>query len=431
MEFFAARSTKQTIPIHVVTKADLSEWLAYADAETQAWVQSNEFRAEPGANVLLPGPKGSLRGVLLGISDHPTPWEFAALPKTLPTGRYMVPDGLASHRAYPAALGWALGSYTFDRFKSTKSERRATLVWPGVDRAEITRLAEAIFLARDLINTPAGDLGPAELASAARKTAKPFEAKVTVIKGAQLLQKGYPAVHAVGRASSRAPCLIDLRWGRPRDPKLTLVGKGVVFDSGGLDLKPSGGMLLMKKDMGGAAIVLGLAHAVMAANWRVRLRVLIPAVENAVSGDSFRPLDVLNTRKGLTVEVGNTDAEGRLILCDALAEADQEKPDVLLDIATLTGAARVALGTEVPALFSNDDGLAHNLLSGSDEAKDPLWRMPLHQEYRRHLESKVADISNTGSSRFGGAITAALFLESFVSSKHDVGARRRDGLEQR
>ncbi len=415
VEFFAARATKSTIPIHIVSKEDIEGWLAYQDNEIERWVRSQAFSGEPGAYVLLPDENGSVGGVVLGIASSVKPWNFAGLPNSLPPGRYMLPDGLEPSVAEAAALGWALGCYVFDQFKSEKKERKVSLVWPDVDRAKVSRLVSGIFLARDLINTPAGDLGPAELAAAARKVGRGFGAKTTVVRGAQLVEKGYPAVHAVGRASSRPPHLIDLRWGRPKDPKLTLVGKGVVFDSGGLDLKPSNGMLLMKKDMGGAAIVLGLAQAIMAASWRVRLRVLIPAVENAVSGDSFRPLDVLPTRKGLTVEVGNTDAEGRLILCDALAEADAEGPEVLLDVATLTGAARVALGTEVPVLFSNDDALASALLSGAAASQDPLWRLPLHQEYRRHLDSKVADISSTGSNRFGGAIIAALFLQAFVT----------------
>ncbi|MEM7675300.1 MAG: leucyl aminopeptidase family protein [Myxococcota bacterium] len=417
MDFFAARSTKQTVPIHVVTKEGFGEWLKYQESPTQAWLKSQSFSPEPGRSVLLPGPKGQLKGILLGVDNPATPWCFAGLPAVLPPGRYMLPDGLESDFARAAALGWALGSYRFQQFKSNKTDIQVVLVWPDIDRAEVTRLVESIFLVRDMINTPAGDLGPQELAATAKKVGRQHDAKTTIIKGAQLLEKGYPAVHAVGRASSRPPCLVDIRWGRPRDPKLTLVGKGVVFDSGGLDLKPSSGMLLMKKDMGGSAIALGLAHAIMAAKWRVRLRVLLPAVENAVSGDSFRPLDVLPTRKGLTVEVGNTDAEGRLIMCDALAEGDQESPEVLVDVATLTGAARIALGTEVPVLFSNDDGLAEDILAGGDQEGDPLWRLPLYAPYRRHLDSKVADISSTGQTRFGGAIIAALFLQSFVNAQ--------------
>lgn len=416
MDFFAARSTRQTVPVHVVSKEGLEPWLAEQEAPTQMWVESVGFKADPGSVVVLPAEDGQIRGVVVGVSDPATPWDFSSLVGQLPEGRYQLQEGLSDATLTAATLGWALGNYRFDQFKSSSAKKNVVLVWPSVDRDPVTGQIEGIFLARDLINTPAGDLGPTELAAEARKVSKTHGAKITVIRGTQLLDKGYPAVHAVGRASSRAPCLIDLRWGRARDPKLTLVGKGVVFDSGGLDLKPSSGMLLMKKDMGGAAIVLGLAHAIMTAEWRVRLRVLIPAVENAVSGDSFRPLDVIKTRKGLTVEVGNTDAEGRLILCDALAEADSESPDVLLDMATLTGAARVALGPEVPVLFSNHDGLAEDLLKGGEAADDPLWRLPLHQDYRRHLESKVADLSSTGTGRFGGAILAALFLESFVDA---------------
>jgi len=266
---------------------------------------------------------------------------------------------------------------------------------------------------RDLINTPAGDLGPAELATAARKLAKAHGGRLSVIAGDALLKRNYPAIHAVGRASAKAPRLIDLRWGR-RGPKVTLVGKGVCFDSGGLDLKSAAGMKLMKKDMGGAAHVLGLASMVMAAGLPLRLRVLVPAVENSVSGDAFRPLDVLETRKGLTVEVGNTDAEGRLVLCDALAESSREKPDLLIDFATLTGAARVALGTGLPALFCNDEALAGTLLGHGLARHDPLWRLPLHRPYRASLDSPVADLNNISDGPYGGAITAALFLEAFV-----------------
>jgi leucyl aminopeptidase len=288
-------------------------------------------------------------------------------------------------------------------------------VWPdAADRAAVQRTAEAIYLVRDLINLPANDLGPAELADAAEKLARRHKAKCRVIVGDELIEAGYPAIHAVGRASVRAPRLIDLTWGRKSHSKVTIVGKGVCFDSGGLDIKPSSGMLLMKKDMGGAAHALGLAHMIMAAGLPVRLRVLVPAVENMVSGDAFRPLDVLRTRKGLTVEVGNTDAEGRLILCDALAEACREKPALLVDFSTLTGAARVALGPDIPAMFSNDDALADDLAAAGRAVSDPVWRLPLHQPYRKGLDSKVADIGNVASGGFAGAIVAGLFLEAFV-----------------
>ncbi len=274
--------------------------------------------------------------------------------------------------------------------------------------------AEAIGLVRDLVNTPAADMGPAQLAEAARDLAKRHRGKCTVLVGDTLLKRNYPAVHAVGRAAAEEPRLIDLRWGS-KGPKVTLVGKGVCFDSGGLDLKPAAGMKLMKKDMGCAAHVLGLASLIMAEKLPLQLRVLVPAVENAVSGNAFRPLDVLQTRKGLTVEVGNTDAEGRLVLCDALAEADSEKPDLLIDFATLTGAARVALGPDLPAMFCNDDKLAGLILRHGAVEGDPVWRLPLHKGYRPGLESKVADLNNISNSPYGGAITAALFLENFVS----------------
>ena len=346
-----------------------------------------------------------------------SPWPYAALPTKLPRGVYQLEGGLEDSEAAWLALGWALGTYVFDRYKKRRREP-AVLVWPpSVDRAEITRLVEAVFLARDLVNTPAGDLGPAELAQAARKLAGRHEGRCTVIRGDQLLKAGYPAVHAVGRAAQRPPCLIDLTWGKRNHPKVTLVGKGVVFDSGGLDLKPASGMLLMKKDMGGAAMVLAIASAVMDRRLPVRLRVLIPAVENAVSGNAFRPLDVLQTRKGLTVEVGNTDAEGRLILCDALEEASREDPALIVDFATLTGAARVALGTDVPAVFSNDEALAADLLTAAETTADPLWRLPLVASYAKQLDSKVADLCNVSDSQYGGAITAALFLSRFVGSR--------------
>ena len=351
---------------------------------------------------------------MLVIGEDEPIWSFAGLPAALPPAVYRLGQGLKPSAATRAALGWALGCYAFARYKNN-SRDYARLVWPGsADRDLVTHTAEAIALVRDLVNTPANDMGPVQLAEAARTLAKAHRGKCTVIVGDTLLKRNYPAVHAVGRASSEEPRLIDLRWGS-RGPKVTLVGKGVCFDSGGLDLKPAAGMKLMKKDMGGAAHVLGLASLIMAQKLPLRLRVLIPAVENAVSGNAFRPLDVLQTRKGLTVEVGNTDAEGRIILCDALAEADSENPDVVIDFATLTGAARVALGPDLPALFCNDDKLAGLILRSAASEGDPVWRLPLHKGYRQGLDSKVADLANISNSPFGGAITAALFLEQFVS----------------
>jgi leucyl aminopeptidase len=289
------------------------------------------------------------------------------------------------------------------------------LIWPNAcDQAAVQSAAEATFLVRDLINTPASDMGPAELVAAVEAEGRRFAARCTVIEGEDLLTRNYPAIHAVGRASPRAPRLVDLVWGDDAWPRVTLVGKGVCFDSGGLDIKPSSAMKLMKKDMGGAAIMLGLARMVMAAGLKVRLRLLIPAVENSISGNAMRPLDVVATRRGLSVEIGNTDAEGRVILADALAEAASEKPSLLLDAATLTGAARVALGTELPALFANDDALAEAILSSGRDSLDPLWRLPLWAPYRRHLKGKTADLNNAPDLPSAGAITAALFLAEFV-----------------
>ena len=290
------------------------------------------------------------------------------------------------------------------------------MVWPEeADRAEVERLAGAVFLARDMINTPAEDMGPEHLARVASEVADAHRATLNVIVGDELLRENYPTIHLVGRASERAPRLIDLRWGDESAPKLTLVGKGVCFDTGGLDLKPREAMLEMKKDMGGAAIVLGLADALMSAGARVRLRVLIAAVENAVSGNAVRPRDIVRTRSGKTVEIGNTDAEGRLILCDALSEADRERPDLLIDCATLTGAARVALGPQLQAMYCDDDAVAQGLLEAGTRAEDPLWRMPLWCPYRKELESKCADLNNVAKNTFAGSIVAALYLSEFVS----------------
>jgi len=408
-----------TVALTPVTKAGLPDWLAAQPAAVAAWVKAVGFAGDAGSTAFLPGADGAVSRVLVGVSATDDLWAFAGLPSALPAGSYRIEADLDRRAATRVALGWALGSYRFGRYKKAdpaKPEKGfAGLVWPAeADRGEVERAATATFLVRDLVNTPACDLGPAELADAARELAEEFEAGFDVIVGDDLLDRDYPAVHAVGRASPRAPRLIDLRWGNPAHPKVTIVGKGVCFDSGGLDLKPSSGMLMMKKDMGGAAHALALGRMVMMAGLPVRLRVLVPAVENVVSGDSFKPMDVLKTRKGLTVEVGNTDAEGRLILCDALAEADSEKPDLLIDFATLTGAARVALGPELPALLCNDDALAADLQAAGTEVDDPMWRLPLWASYRKGLDSKVADINNVTTHGFAGAITAGLFLQEFV-----------------
>jgi leucyl aminopeptidase len=407
------------LPLHPVAKPALADWLGNLPAHQRAWAERAGFKAEPGATLLLPDPAGGLAGIALGVepADHADRglWSYAGLPDGLPPGVWRIAAPLDRDAATHAALGWALGSYGFTRYKARKGEL-ASLVWPeAADRGHVLRAAAATALARDLINTPAGDLGPAELAAAARGVAERHGAELTVTVGDDLLAKNYPAVHAVGRASTKPPCLIDLRWGSPGDPKVTLVGKGVCFDSGGLDIKPSTGMKLMKKDMGGAATVLALAAMVMGAALKVRLRLMIPAVENMIAGNAFHPLDILATRKGLTVEVGNTDAEGRLILCDALTEADTEQPRLLIDCATLTGAARVALGPELPVAFTRHDALYDALARHGAATADPVWRLPLWPGYRRLLDTKTADLSSTGDSPHAGAITAALFLAEFVS----------------
>jgi len=348
------------------------------------------------------------------------PWHTAGLPDRLPAGNWQIANPLPAGAATLAAFGWAHGSYRFDRYRtSPRTVNVARLVPPATaDMSYVLSAADATAMARDLINTPAGDLDPAGLAARAMQVAAQLGAQATEVTGKTLAER-FPAIHAVGRAAASPPRLIDLHWGDETDPKVTLVGKGVCFDSGGLDIKPAAGMLLMKKDMGGAACVLALARIIIESRLRVRLRVLIPAVENAISGDAYRPGDVLRTRKGLTVEVGNTDAEGRLVLCDALAEADAEEPALLIDLATLTGAARVALGPDLPALFGNrsetvEAAARHGRLLG-----DPLWPLPLWSGYDDELASKVADLNNVSSSGFAGAIIGGLFLRRFVAAETD------------
>ncbi len=408
--------TPTAIAIRPLSPSALPVWLARQENRVAAWIEANHFTAASGKTCLVPDAEGGIAEVLIGIADEDDLWPYGAMPAALPEATYrLVEDGLDEGAQSRAALGWALGAYGFSRYKAAEREL-ARLAWPGqADRGGVARAAEAIYLVRDLINTPAGDMGPAELAEAAERVGKPHGASVAVTVGEALLAENYPAIHAVGRASERAPRLIDLRWGRS-GPKITLVGKGVCFDSGGLDIKSSANMKLMKKDMGGAAHVLALAQMVMSAQLPVRLRMLIPAVENAIAGNAYRPLDVIGTRKGLTVEIGNTDAEGRVILCDALAEADREGPDLLIDCATLTGAARVALGPDLPALFSNHDPVAEALIAHGHAERDPVWRLPLFKAYRRGLDSKVADLNNIWDSPYAGSITAALFLQEFVSA---------------
>ena len=411
---FAARANARTLPLTPLTADGLAGWLKKQPKATATWVKGAAFEATPGSVLLLPGKDGDASGALVGMGGDDDIWSWSAASDKLPKGRYKLAREPKASTANRLALGWGLAAYKFTRYKG-KPKQHPELVWPkNADQGAVAAAVEATFLTRDLINTPASDMGPAELADAARKLARQHKASCSTVVGDDLLKKNFPAIHAVGRASDRAPRLIDLKWGRASDPKVTLVGKGVCFDTGGLDLKPAGGMLLMKKDMGGAAHVLGLAHMIMAAKLKVRLRVLISAVENSVSGNAYRPMDVVTTRKGITVEIGNTDAEGRVVMSDALALGAAEKPAVILDFATLTGAARIALGPSLPAMFCNDDGLAAAFAKAGEAQDDPVWRMPLWQPYNKYIEPNIADISNTGKIPQGGAITAALFLERFV-----------------
>ncbi len=409
----APEPADDAVPVSVFDKGSLETWLAGQEPRIRAWLDSSGFEPKAGSVCPIPDDAGNVERVLSGCdADTPDIWRIAALPDRLPPGDYALERG-----ADPAdaALGWMLGAYRFDRYKTAEKKARPVLGLPdGIDRDRLIATVEAVFLARDLINTPAEDMKPSDLAAAAETVAGRHGAESRVTVGEDLLDRNYPAIHAVGRAAADAPRLIDLAWGDPDRPKVTLVGKGVCFDSGGLGIKPAAGMKLMKKDMGGGATVLGLAGLIMALKLPVRLRLLIPAVENAIAGNAYRPMDVIRTRSGLTVEIGHTDAEGRVILCDALAEAASEAPDLLLDVATLTGAARVALGTELPALFCNDDDLAGNILTHGEAAEDPLWRLPLWPGYRKNIDGDAGDITNAPEGPFGGAITAALFLERFV-----------------
>ncbi len=405
------------MPIWFVTAETYASVREGLGAAARRFAETAKFEPKAGQSLLLPGPDGALSGVLFALegADKPEKDRFlpGRLPGLLPAGSYRFAN--APHDARLAALAFALGSYKFTRYRKAEANGAQLEIPAGVDGGELARIAAGVALARDLINTPANDLGPAELEEAARTLSARHGATFRATVGEDLAKENLPLIHAVGRASARAPRLIDITWGDPAAPKITLVGKGVCFDTGGLDIKPDSAMLIMKKDMGGAACVLAAAHMIMDARLKVRLRVLIPAVENAISGDAFRPLDVYRSRKGITVEIGNTDAEGRLVLADALALADEEAPELIVDMATLTGAARVALGPELPPFFTGDDALAADLARHARGEQDPVWRMPLWRPYESLLDSKVADINNVGGS-FAGAITAALFLNRFVTA---------------
>ena len=403
-----------SLPVQFVLPSKWRAWLKEQNATRRGWLESLDVSGHAGDFAVLPGRDGKASSAVLVLSAKPSLWDFGALATKLPAGTWKLGD-TAPISPTDAAVAIGLGTWRFERYKAKKGKAGPKILWPqGADKARATAMIESICLARDLITTPSSDMGPVELAAAAQELAKKHGAKIKVTVGDDLLKQNFPMIHAVGRASTRAPRLIDLTWGKESDPRVTLVGKGVCFDTGGLDLKPATGMLNMKKDMGGAATVMAVASMVMAAKLPVRLRMLVPAVENSVSGNAFRPLDVVPTRKGISVEIGNTDAEGRLILCDALHEGASEKPTMMVDCATLTGAARISLGTDLPALFCNNDELADGLVASGEDVADPMWRMPLYRPYRRLLDSKVADINNVSAGGFGGAITAALYLQEFV-----------------
>ena len=418
---FVHDHSPEAIAVHLVDEEGFDEWRAGQPETARAWLTNCLFRPDRNKMALAPNNEGAVQSVVVGLGKRASApdslfWVGAGLPDRLPDGAFRLANDLNDSAHALFAHGWAYGRYRFERYRKTGNDRAQLLELPkSIDLRELERLHAGCCLARDFVNTPAGDLSPADLANVALDLAKKFDAEYKVYVGDELLLDGFPAIHAVGRASHVAPRLIDFHWGNPSHPKVTLVGKGVCFDTGGLDIKPSSSMLLMKKDMGGAASVLGLASTIMDARLPVRLRVIIPAVENAVSGNAFRPGDVLQTRRGLTVEVGNTDAEGRLVLADALALADTEQPDVLIDLATLTGAARIALGPELPALFTADDRFAAALERSGAAMTDPLWRLPLWPGYDDDFGSKIADINNVSGSGFSGAIIGALFLKRFVS----------------
>ena len=417
---FAADAAAAT-PLHVVDADDLSQALDDLTKTQRAWADAQGFAAELGQIVMLPGDDGTIAQVLIG---HGTAkqrargrFHLGAVAAKLPKGSYRIASGLEGAALEEAALAWLLAGYSFDRYRKPAKEIAGLVAPVGVDAARIAAIANAEALTRDLINTPASDMGPQELEEAARKLAGEQGAAISVTAGDELIPANFPMIHAVGRASTRAPRLIDMRWG-DSGPQLTLVGKGVCFDTGGLNIKPGSSMGLMKKDMGGAATVLGLAQMIMALGLKLRLRVLIPAVENSIAGNAFRPQDILTSRKGLTVEINNTDAEGRLVLADALTLSDEDKPDLVISMATLTGAARVAVGPDLSPFYTDSDDHAGALAQAAARVADPVWRMPFHQPYEAMIEPGIADLDNAPSGGMAGSITAALFLRRFVESPY-------------
>jgi leucyl aminopeptidase len=416
MSFPILSATKtKTIPIQLINTDKFPAWVKKQPADLKKWLALHEFAGKAGSYIALPDTNGTIDKILCGVEFPLNIWSIAHLPTKIPAGTYHMEGSFKADEANNLTLGWALATYEFSKYKKS-SKKFAELVAPKNCYIPLTKsFFEAICWARDLINTPANDMNPEALAGEAASWAKGEKAKVNIIKGEELLKKNYPMIYTVGKAADPPPHLVDINFPRKNAPKITLVGKGVTFDTGGLDIKTASGMKIMKKDMGGAANVLALAKVIIETKLPVQLRILLPIVENAVSGNAMRPLDIVPTRKGITVEIGNTDAEGRLILCDALFEADNETPDLIIDCSTLTGAARVALGTDIPVFFTDDNKLAGKLLEISERESDPLWRLPLWKGYRSMLDTPNADLSNDPDSSYGGAITAALFLKEFIS----------------
>jgi leucyl aminopeptidase len=411
-------STTDGLPLYPVHSDSFEQWLETASGLQRKWVESMGFRASPGTLCSLPDSNGELGGYLFGMKNDGWLYQLAGLPGKLPAGSYRLISEWTRQQRLQASLGWGLDCYQFELYRKGNN-RQAMLVLDEDIQTDTRRLLDAQSLVRDLVNTPTQDMGPAQLADVMQAQAQELGADVTIVKGKELLTENFPAIHAVGRASDREPRLLKMEWGEKHDPLLVLCGKGVCFDTGGLNLKAATGMRNMKKDMGGAAHVLGLARLIIEERLPVRLMVLIPAVENSVAGNAYRPGDVIATRKGLSVEIGNTDAEGRIVLADALSYACEQEPDLVMDFATLTGAARIAMGADLPPVFSNDLSIANDIVISGEQEEDPLWVLPLYHPYRDGLKSPIADLNNIGKNSYGGCIVAALFLEYFVAEEID------------
>ena len=412
MQYFYTDEDSNSIPINVVLKSEFTEWISAQSEYLNNWIETSRFKAKACSVLCVPNVQGKLESVLVIADTDNMTWSLGACPKQLPAGKYHI---ASSHKNNEQIyLGWGFGAYKYCRYKKTKEPICKLHIDSSIDNHKLSSIVQAVASVRDMVNAPASDMMPQHIAEECKVITQEFDLKISECVGNDLIKEKFPVIHAVGRASEHKPRLIEFTWGNPKNPKVSLIGKGVSFDSGGLDIKSAQGMRLMKKDMGGAAHVIGVAMAVMKLKLPIHLHVLIPAVENAISANAFRPGDILTSRSGKTIEIDNTDAEGRLILCDAISKAAENNPDLMIDFATLTGAARIALGTEVPAFFANDDSSAADLMQASKTVNDPIRQLPLHQSYRHMLDSTIADICNSASSGYGGAITAALYLKEFV-----------------